>query len=239
VIVPLVLAIAFLTACASPGGISASSSGGTFTPASAEGPAQIEYRPASGKGTPVLVLSGYDSVARYGGFAGQLAQVGHYAVLFDGRDMLNEEGSGATNFRSALERVLGSPHAASTRAAVVGFSLGGGAALMHGTHNTERVSSVVAYYPTTAWIKSPDQLSSRVRVPTLVLAAGQDRKSCCRPETIRAVAKLAKLEGAPFTLVEYPWAGHGFAFEGATYSGADTTDAWRRTTSMIAAHSRD
>src|SRR5262245_54191950 len=156
VIVPFVLAMAFLTACVSPGGISLSPSAGTFTPASAEAPAQIEYRPATGNGTVVLVLSGYDSVARYGGFARQLAEDGHYAVLFDGRDMLNQEGTGATNFRRALERALGSPHAGSTKAAVVGFSLGGGAALMHGTHNTARVSSVVAYYPTTAWVKSPD-----------------------------------------------------------------------------------
>ena len=187
----------------------------------------------------MLVLSGYDSVARYGEFARQLAELGHYAVLFDGRDMLNEEGSGAIDFRKALERVLGSPYAASTKAAVVGFSLGGGAALMHATHNTEHVSSVVAYYPTTAWVKSPDQLSRRLRVPTLVLAAGQDKKSCCRVETIRAVANIAKREGARFTLVEYPWAGHGFAFDGATYNRADAADAWRRTTEMIAAHSRE
>ena len=187
----------------------------------------------------MLVLSGYDSVARYGGFAGQLARGGHYAVLFDGRDMLNEEGSGPANFRRALERALRSPHAASTKAALVGFSLGGGAALMHGTHETQRVSSVVAYYPTTAWVKSPDQLASRVRVPTLVLAAGQDRKSCCRVETLRAVDKLAKLAGAPFTLVEYPQAGHGFAFDGATYRGAEAAHAWRLTTDMIAAHAGD
>lgn len=98
--------------------------------ASGEAPAQTAYVPASGKGPAVIVLSGASGPRFYEAFAAALAKEGFYAVLLDGNDV-SRDAQGAARLRSAIERAQSAPHVVPGKVAVVGFSLGGGAALVH------------------------------------------------------------------------------------------------------------
>jgi len=128
---------------------------------------------------------------------------------------------------------------------VIGFSLGGGGALLHATAMPDLVSMVVAYYPfTREWADKVNWFTKRFRVPVLVMAAQRDRyKECCIVETAQAFEKAAKANGADFELVVYPNADHGFNLQtGArgepigAYRADDDRDAWRRTVEMLKKH---
>jgi len=97
---------------------------------------------------------------------------------------------------------------------VVGFSLGGGAALSYATRMPEHVATVVVMYPLTSFIQHPDEFVARIKVPVLMLAGTADTyKNCCTIETARALAQAAQAnpDVAPlFTLHEYEGAEHGF-----------------------------
>jgi dienelactone hydrolase len=191
----------------------------------------------------ILVLSGQTGPTSYQSYAAELAKLGYYAVLLDGKDILNRsQWPEPTNLRKAIERAQRSPQAVPGKTAVIGFSLGGGGALLQAAALPDLVSLVVAYYPfTREWKDKVTWFVKRFRVPVLVLAAGRDRyKECCVVETIRAMEAAGKGVGAQFELVVYPEADHGFNLQtGAqgepmrAYRPDDDRDAWRRTVEML------
>src|SRR5450830_1484365 len=99
---------------------------GVFTEAGPDGPAQTAYAPASGVGPVVIVISGQTGPNSYQKYASELAGLGYYSVLLTGKDILNPELTGEANLKKAIARAQGSPNALKGKAAVIGFSLGGG-----------------------------------------------------------------------------------------------------------------
>lgn len=207
-----------------------------------EGPAQTVYAPANGPGPLIIVISGQSGPASYQTYAAELAQLGYYTVLLSGKDILNPELTGPANLKKAIDRALSSPTVVKGKAAVIGFSLGGGGALYNAANMPDLVSVVIAYYPyTRTWSNKIDSLVKRFKVPVLVLAAQQDRyKDCCVIESMRAMETAAKESGAKFDLFVYPEANHGFnLMTGAkgepsrAYRRDDDRDAWQRTIEML------
>src|SRR5262249_33797348 len=120
------------------------------------------------------------------------------------------------------------------KVAVIGFSWGGAATLAHAVALEDSVSVAIIYYPYTAWVSDPGRVVEHLRVPTLVLAGVQDRyRDCCPIEIIRAIDAAAQQRRAPFTLVLYPEAGHGFNVSGPSYREEDSNDAWKRTLAAL------
>lgn len=221
---------------------SASAASGVSSEADSEGIAQTAYSPDNGPGPVIIVISGQTGPASYQSYAAELARLGYYSVLVAGKDILNPEHTGPTNLRKTIERALQSPSAVKGKAAVIGFSLGGGGALYNAANMPNLVSVVVAYYPyTKTWANKIDSLVSHFHVPVLVLAARRDRyQNCCVIETAQAMEAAAKAKGARFELVVYPEANHGFNLKiGASgepmgaYRGDDDRDAWSRTVDML------
>jgi dienelactone hydrolase len=240
----------FVTACVIGGmfvliAVSVSAGDGVSTDAGPEGPAQTAYTPANGSGPVIIVISGQSGPNSYQSYAAELAKVGYYSVLLNGKDILNPELTGEANLKKAIERAQNSPNAVKGKAAVIGFSLGGGGALYNATPLSDLVSMVVAYYPyTKSWTNKMDWFVKRFRVPVLVMAAQRDRYlDCCVIESMQAMEASANKIGARFELVVYPEATHGFNLQtGAkgeparAYRRDDDRDAWRRTMEMLKLH---
>lgn len=215
---------------------------GVSTEAGPEGPVQTAYAPKHGPGPVVVVISGLSGPNSYRSYAEELAKLGYYTVLLTGKDILNPELTGEANLKKAIDRAQRTPHAVPGKAAVIGFSLGGGGALYNATPLADLVSVVVAYYPyTKTWVNKMGWFAKRFQVPVLVLAAQNDRyMECCVVESMRAMESAAKQNGKRFELVVYPEATHGFNLEtGArgeptsAYRREDDRDAWRRTVEML------
>jgi dienelactone hydrolase len=117
---------------------------------------------------------------------------------------------------------------------VVGFSLGGGAAIVHASTQPDLISVVVAYYPGTRFIPDKEALIDRWKVPTVVFAGDADHydNNCCVIETIRKMEAYAKDRGAPFELVVYPRVQHGFI----TGNPAAIADSGQRTLVALNQH---
>jgi dienelactone hydrolase len=211
------------------------------TPAGLDGPTQTAYAPEQGAAPVVIVISGSTGPDTYQDYAADVADLGYYAVLLTGREMLNPGVDGVANLRAAIVRAQHSPHALPGKVAVIGFSLGGGAALANAAGMSELVSMVVAYYPFTSFKAGPASLVRNFKVPVLLLAAERDRyKNCCLIESAHAMADAAKASGIKFELVVYPLASHGFNHVTAAtgepakaYRADDAADAWRRTVEML------
>jgi dienelactone hydrolase len=182
----------------------------------------------------VIVLSGASGPRLYDPFSSALAKEGYYVVLIDGNEVARGQ-RGEAQLQTAIKRAQNSPNAVAGKIGVVGFSLGGGAALSRAANMPESVAAVVAYYPSTsAYASNPADLARRFRVPVLLLAGEQDRyHDCCLIETARAIEAHAKQRQTNFTLVSYPTAGHGFNIAVAAYRAQDDADAWNRTIEML------
>jgi len=146
----LALLVVFLVAAAA-------CSSAITTGAGRDGPAQTAYPPPGGKGPIVVLLSGHSGPDYYQPIAAAVARLGYYAVLLDGKDILTREQDGLGNLRQAIARAQASPYALSGRTAVIGFSQGGGAALVHAADLPEVVSES-SPIRRTSW---PPPLSSR------------------------------------------------------------------------------
>jgi dienelactone hydrolase len=203
------------------------------TAASPEGPAQTAHAPANQPGPIVIVISGNLGPALEQDYASEIARLGYYAVVLDGKDILTAGQDGAVNLRKAIYQAQRSPHAVPGKTAVIGFSRGGGGALVHASGMPEFVSIVVAYYPTTSAAKNPASFVRRFQVPVLVLVGERDQNDWCPIECMRAMEVAAKESGARFELVVYPMADHGFNRTGRAYRHDAERDAWRRTTEML------
>ena len=184
-----------------------------------------------------MVISVSIGLNKYQGFAGDFSRLGYYTVLIDGNDILTRKQDGAGNLRKTIERAQRSGNAVPGKAAIVGLSMGGGGALAFGSNMPELVSVVVAYYPAVNFASDPANLAKRFKVPVLILAGGRDHyNNCCLVESMRAIEKSAAELGAPFQLVVYPDAEHGFNMFGNTFRKDDERDAWQRTVEALKTH---
>jgi dienelactone hydrolase len=207
------------------------------TPAGPEGPAQVAYVPAKVPAPAVILLSGQTGPANYQPYAAEVAGLGYYAVLLDGKDILTRAQDGRSNLQKAITRAQGSPNVLPGKVAVIGFSQGGGGAILHAAEMPELVAAVVAYYPATSWSKNLAGVVKRFKVPVLVLAGERDTyNNCCLIEHMQTMETTARENAQPFELVVYPQAGHGFNLRGGSYRGDDAADAWRRTRDALARH---
>ena len=208
------------------------------TPSAFADPTQTVYLPKQ-PGPVVMVISGASSnlYGLYHDFTKAFADKGYYSVLLYGNEILRREG-GREALESALGRARQAAEAVPGKAAVVGFSLGGGAALAFATSMPEAVSVVIAWYPSSSFITDPERFAARVQVPTLVLQGERDRyNNCCIVERVRAIEAAARSRGAPFELVVYPGAEHGFNLRSSSaYVRRDAEDSWRRALEMLDKH---
>ena len=214
---------------------------GASVQAQGEGPPQEVFLPKSPKGPIVVLISGVDGPVRYRNYGIDVANLGYYTVLIDGKDILTRAQDGAQNLRTVVAKAQASPNAMPGKAAVVGFSQGGGAVLAHAAVMPEFINSAVAYYPSVSWARSNiPGLAERIRIPVLLLAAEQDRNGCCPIDSIRELESAAKAKQIPLELVVYPNAVHGFNLvnqnDWRVYRSDDTADAWRRTREMLERH---
>jgi dienelactone hydrolase len=205
-----------------------------------KGPHYESFSPASGKGAIVLVVSGYSGTGLYRDFSIKLAKLGYYAVLMDGKDLI-DPGTlgmivpGAENLQSVIAASNSSPKAIPGKISLVGFSIGGAGVLSYGAKLKDQVSAVVAYYPaitTLGW--DMKNLADRFQAPVLVFAGVKDKyDNCCLIGSMRELAKAPKT--VPFELVEYPNARHGFNLSALpfAYRSEDAADAWNRTVAFL------
>ena len=178
------------------------------------GPPQKEYLPKAGTGRVVVVISGQSGASNYTSISQDFADAGYYTVLVDGNDLWIKGGGGNALLQGVIARAQASPHAVAGKVGVVGFSLGGAAALTYAARMPEHVATVVVMYPLTSFIQDPADFVGKIKVPVLMLAGTADTyKGCCTIEKARALAEAAKTDPdvAPlFVLHEYEGADHGF-----------------------------
>jgi dienelactone hydrolase len=197
---------------------------------------ETAYDPPSGQGPIVILLSGASGPDNYRSYAAEVARLGYYAVLLDGNDFHPKYGKSAANdLRRVIERAQSSAKALPGKAAVIGFSRGGGGALTYAARMPDLVSAVVTYYPSTREVSDMRGFTAQFQVPILILAGEKDTyRNCCLIESMRAMEAAAKGGGTPFELVVYPKAHHGFNLGTShNYRAGDAADAWQRTTRML------
>jgi dienelactone hydrolase len=201
-----------------------------------DGPAQELFVPKSQKAPVVVLLSGASGTTNYRYYGEDLAKLGYYAVLVEGKSILmRQQQEGEQNLRKVIARAQASPNAVPGKVVVVGFSQGGGGALAHAVVMPELVSAAVAYYPSISWAaKNIGGLAARIKVPVLVLAGEADRyNNCCLIEHMRELDAAARAQQLPLELVVYANTDHGFNLWGRAYRSDVTEDAWRRTKEML------
>ncbi len=178
------------------------------------GPPQKDFLPKAGTGRVVVVISGQTGASNYTSISQDFADAGYYTVLVDGNDLWIKGGGGGKLLLGVIERAQASAHALPGKVGVVGFSLGGAAALSYATRMPEHVATVVVMYPLTNFIQHPDEFVGKIKVPVLMLAGTADTyKSCCTIEMARTLDTAAKASAdvAPlWALHEYEGAEHGF-----------------------------
>ena len=199
-----------------------------------DGPAQEVFAGKSEGAPVVVVLSGQSGPPNYRKFAKQVADLGYYTVLVDGKDILTRAQDGAQNLRSVVTKAQAAPGGSPDKAMMIGFSQGGGGVLAHAVAMPDLLKAAVVYYPATAWSRNLPGLVSRIQIPLLILAGERDRyNNCCLVESMREIESLARERNIPLELVVYPNADHGFNLDGRAYRSDDTADAWRRTVEML------
>jgi dienelactone hydrolase len=203
---------------------------------------EIDLRPPAGRGRVVIMLSGVDGATQYKPYAENVAKLGYYVVLIDGRQIWTKDKRGAERLAKAISAAQDSASAKPGKVAVIGFSLGGGGALAYAEHQPDKVATVIAYYPLTSFIAKVADMKSFVgkfQVPLLAFAGAKDTfMNCCVLATIQSMQATAKDLGKPMDLVVYPGAEHGF-IKGPNYRAADAEDAWKRTTTALAQYLGD
>lgn len=177
------------------------------------GPKQQDFAPASGRGRVVVVISGSTGMPNYTATAQQFADSGFHVVLVDSNDFQVKDTRQAwAMLKGVITRAQASPQALPGKVGVVGYSLGGGAALGYASRMADQVAVVVAVYPATAFIKNPADFIAKTKVPVWMFAGTADTyQNCCLIETARQLAEAAKSTSPPIlTLHEYDGVGHGF-----------------------------
>ncbi|WP_026434781.1 dienelactone hydrolase family protein [Acidovorax sp. JHL-9] len=198
------------------------------------------FEPTAAKGPVVVLVSGAGGIQAYQEFGPRLAALGFYTVLVDGRDIMippweSPAPQGHAHLAAVIQAALSAPQASSSKAMLVGFSLGGAGVLVHGAPMKDQVAAVVAYYPATA-VMGQDlaAVTARWQAPVLVLAGEKDTyRNCCLVATMRALESAPKQ--VPFELVIYPQANHGVNLESYPlfFRSEDAEDAWNRTVAFL------
>jgi len=201
------------------------------------------FSPPSGSGPAVVIISGASGTSPYRWYAQDVAKLGYVVALVPGKDVC-ASGTGscsrtdeesAANFRQLIEEVQGNKRVTPGKVVVVGFSLGGGGALVHAAPLSEWVAGVVAYYPSISKVPDLDKAAARVAVPTLILSGEQDKSfNCCLVVSMRLFAAGVGAGAGPVELVVYPHADHVFNLDGSRYRVDDAADAWERTRAFLA-----
>jgi alpha-beta hydrolase superfamily lysophospholipase len=199
--------------------------------------AQQEFPPPSGKGRVVVVFSGATGPAHYATAAGAIAKLGYDVALFDGNAIVGTHGAAVKQFILEAQQ---QPGALPGKVALVGFSLGGGMALIYGTRLPDLVAVAIVWYPLTNVIRDVPAFASRLKVPVLMFAGENDQgtrrdPACCRIETAREIASTASGHGLPFAFVTYPDAQHDFVYGGEHYDAKAYDDALQRTAARLKA----
>lgn len=203
--------------------------------AAQDGPPQEVFLPRAAKAPVVVVISGQTGMPNYRDYAQRVADLGYYTVLIDGKDILTRAQDGGQNLRTVIGRAQAAPNGMEDKAMVIAFSQGGGGALAHAVKMPELVKGAVLHYPATSWIRDLPAAVAAIRIPLLVLTGERDRyNNCCVIERMREIEALAKGREAPFDLVVYPDAEHGFNLAGRQFRADDAEDAWRRAAEMLA-----
>lgn len=113
----------------------------------------------------MILLSGVDGPTSYHTYAAEVAELGYYAILLDGNSV-----NDFRDLRRVIGRAQSSAKALPGKAALIGFSLGGGHALTYAAGMPNLVSAIVAYYPKTNHIMNMRSFVADFNVPILVLA---------------------------------------------------------------------
>jgi dienelactone hydrolase len=193
-------------------------------------PRVLAFAPPSGSGPVVVVISGNSGTGNYEFVANDVAKLGYSTVLVDGKDILAKGLDGGPVLRKIITDAQAASTAKPGKVVVIGFSQGGGAALVYATAMQRSVAGVIVYYPQTHVQATPERLAERMRVPVLMFAGGRDHyHDCCLIETAHALETAAAAAKAPFELIVYPDADHGFNHRGRDFRPQDTADAWKRT----------
>src|SRR5436190_71832 len=187
------------------------------------------FAPTTGSGPGVLLISGVSGTALYQDFGRAVADLGYTAILVSGKDVSNQPGESSENLRKILASIRSDSRVKPGKIAVVGFSLGGGGALLYASNQPETFSAVAAYYPAVTRLPSIADTAMRVTVPTLILAGEKDKfNNCCLIESIREFEAAAKAGGRPVTVIAYPEAEHAFNLKVPMFKPDDAADAWSR-----------
>ncbi len=200
------------------------------------------FVPESGKGSVIVVASGASGTAPFRNFASGLAALGYYVVLVDGTTLYKRyppQGfDGSANLKAVITESQAAVQPHPGKVALVGFSIGGTAVLVHGAQMKDHVAAAVAYYPAiTSLGPNFNALAASLQVPVLVLAGEQDRYTdCCLIESMRSLAGAPK--SFPFDLVTYPNSEHGFNLEDTqfTYRADDAKAASEKTIQYLKLH---
>ncbi len=177
------------------------------------------------------MLSGATGPAHYATAAAEVAKLGYDVVLFDGNAIVGTRGAAVKQFIQQAQQL---PHALPGKVALVGFSLGGGMALIYGTQLNDLVAVAIVWYPLTNVIRDVPSFASKLKVPVLMFAGESDagtRKDpgCCAISVARDITANANKAGAKVELVTYPDAQHDFVYGGEHYNAKAYTDALQRT----------
>jgi dienelactone hydrolase len=194
--------------------------------------AQQEFPPPQGKGPVVVVASGISGPEHYKKIASDIAALGYDAVLFDGSAMEHTQGAAV---RSAIVQAQQMPHALPGKVAIVGFSAGGGEAVIYATGWPDLVTGVIAWFPATSVIHNVPRWVDHLQVPVLLFAGEKDhyRDNCCTADSDRALAAAAKAAGKPVDLYTYPKAEHDFSRGGIHYNAEADADAFQKTADKL------
>lgn len=197
--------------------------------------AQQEFPPPQGKGRLVVVLSGATGPAHYATVTAEIAKLGYDAVLFDGNGVVGTHGAAVKEF---ILKAQQEPHALPGKVALVGFSLGGGMALIYGTQLPDLVSVAIVWYPLTNVIHDVPGFAAKLKVPVLMFAGEADagtRKDpgCCTIGTARGIAAGAAGHDMPVQLVTYADAMHDFVYGGEHYNAKAYADALQLTAAKL------
>lgn len=196
----------------------------------------IQVIPAKeGPAPAVILISGVSGAALYQDYGKAVSELGYTAVLVGGKDISNQQGASAENFKKVLAALRTDSRVKPGKVSVIGFSLGGGGALLHAASQPDAVASVAAYYPAVTRLPSIKETAGKVAVPTLIPAGVRDRfNECCLIESIREFEAAALAARTQVSVVAYSEAEHGFNLKVPAHRASDAADAWARVQDLLA-----